>query len=257
MVLIDSSRARSMKAHVLTITHSASSARSVIGWPAAARRPSMSSESTWFFGQPSVVRWTFTSRSAVAVVVELERDPEILVPQQGDDLLQIIARLAGDADLVLVDRGLDLQLRVLDQAHDLLGLLDGDPLLEGDLLPQLVARRLLDGPVGEPLQRDAALVQLRLQDVRHRLQLHLVGGEQRDVGLLELHLVLGALEIVARLDLPPRLVERVGDLLHVDLADDIERVLGGHEGYRLPPLGSAATGAGASGGGRWRSLSAR
>ena len=37
-----------------------------------------------------------------------------------------------------------------------------------------------------------------------------------------------ALEVVARLDLAPRLVERVGDLLHVDLAHDVERVLAGH-----------------------------
>src|SRR2546421_5468037 len=143
-----------MKAHVLTMRHSASSARSVIAWPAAFRRPSISSESTWFFGQPSVVRWTFTSRSGASVAVELERDPEVLVAQEGDDLLQVVARLADDADLVLVDRGLDLDLRVLDQPHDLLRLLDGNALLERDLLTELVARRLLDGPVGQPLERD-------------------------------------------------------------------------------------------------------
>src|SRR5919108_2060594 len=190
IVLMDSSRARSMNAQVLTITHSASSARSVIGWPAALRRPSISSESTWFFGQPRVVRWTFTRESRTAVVVELERDPQILLAQHSDDLLQIVARLAGHAHLVLVDRRLDLHLRILDQPHDLLGLVDGDALLERNLLPELIAGRLLDGPVGQPLERDAALVQLRLENVGHGLQPHFVGRKQGDPGLLELDLVL-------------------------------------------------------------------
>src|SRR5688572_4804448 len=171
MVFTDSSRARSMNAHVLTMRHSASSARSVIGWPAAARRPSISSESTWFFGQPSVVRWIFTDGSGAAIVVELQRDAEVLVAQQRDDLLQIVSRLAGHADLVLVDRRLHLDLRVLDEPDDLLRLLDRDPLLERDLLSELIAPRLLDGTVGEALERDAALVKLGLEDIRHRLQL--------------------------------------------------------------------------------------
>ena len=59
IVATDSSRARSMKAQVLTTRHSASSGRSASGTPAAASIPSISSESTWFFGQPRVVRWTF------------------------------------------------------------------------------------------------------------------------------------------------------------------------------------------------------
>src|SRR5688572_8788649 len=59
IVLIDSSRARSMNAHVLTIKHSASSAVSTSGNPACVSIPSISSESTWFLGQPRVVRWIF------------------------------------------------------------------------------------------------------------------------------------------------------------------------------------------------------
>src|SRR5438552_13279954 len=59
MVLTDSSRARSMNAQVLTIRHSASSARSARGKPASVSIPSISSESTWFLGHPRVVRWTF------------------------------------------------------------------------------------------------------------------------------------------------------------------------------------------------------
>src|SRR6266542_355781 len=63
IVFTDSSRARSMKAQVLTTRQSAASARSVISWPAWASMPSMSSESTWFFGQPRVVKWTFMASS--------------------------------------------------------------------------------------------------------------------------------------------------------------------------------------------------
>jgi hypothetical protein len=46
MVFTDSSRARSMNAHVLTIRHSASSARSTSGKPTVASLPSINSKST-------------------------------------------------------------------------------------------------------------------------------------------------------------------------------------------------------------------
>src|SRR2546422_1570486 len=63
IVFTDSSRARSMKAHVLTMRHSASSGSVVRGNPASVSMPSISSESTWFLGQPRVVRWTFMSET--------------------------------------------------------------------------------------------------------------------------------------------------------------------------------------------------
>src|SRR2546427_2836539 len=63
IVFTDSSRARSMKAHVLTMRHSASSGSVVRGKPASVSMPSISSESTWFLGQPRVVRWTFMSEA--------------------------------------------------------------------------------------------------------------------------------------------------------------------------------------------------
>src|SRR5438445_3027421 len=63
IVFTDSSRARSMKAHVLTMRHSASSGSVVRGNPASGSMPSISSESTWFLGQPRVVRWTFMSEA--------------------------------------------------------------------------------------------------------------------------------------------------------------------------------------------------
>src|SRR2546429_3691837 len=63
IVFTDSSRARSMKAHVLTMRHSASSGSVVGGKPASVSMPSISSESSWFLGQPRVVRWTFMSEA--------------------------------------------------------------------------------------------------------------------------------------------------------------------------------------------------
>src|SRR5437879_6336434 len=172
-------RARSMKAHVLTMTHSASSGCSASGNPASVSMPSISSESTWFFGQPRVVRWIFIigwrpsipCRPAAlhaAVVRELQGDPEVLVPQHRDDLLQIVAVLPGHADLVLLDGRLHPDLRVLDEPDDFLGALDRDPLLERDLLPERAAGALLDLAVGERLQRHPTLVQARLENVDHR-----------------------------------------------------------------------------------------
>ena len=54
MVSIDSWRAASMKAHVLTTTRSASPGSSDACSPSASSVPISLSESTWFFGQPSV-----------------------------------------------------------------------------------------------------------------------------------------------------------------------------------------------------------
>src|SRR5207244_13629472 len=54
-----------------------------------------------------------------------------------------------------------------------------------------------------------------------------------DLVRLEPELVLRALEVVARLDLAPRLVEGVRDLLHVDFACYVERILGRHSGFPL------------------------
>src|SRR4029453_1123499 len=166
--------------------------------------------------------------SDASIVRELEGDSEILVLQHRDDLLQVVAVLAGDAHLIFLDRGLHADLRVLDEAHNLLGALDRDALLERDLLAEGAAGGLLDFAVGERLQWYTALVQARLQNVDDRFELHVVGCGRGDVGILDRHAALGAFEIVAGVDLASRLVERVRHLLHVDLARDVERVFGGH-----------------------------
>src|SRR4029077_17071936 len=59
MVSIDSCFAESMNAHVLTTSTSAAAASCVSSCPASCARPSITSESTRFFGQPSEIRPTF------------------------------------------------------------------------------------------------------------------------------------------------------------------------------------------------------
>jgi len=71
-------------------------------------------------------------------------------------------------------------------------------------------------------------VELGLEDVEDGFELHVVGRGEHEVHLLLGDLVLGALEVVARLDLALGLIDGVGDFLHVDLAGDIEAILGGH-----------------------------
>ncbi len=59
MVSIDSCLAESMKAQVLTTSTSASAASCVSSCPACCASPSITSESTRFFGQPSEIRPIF------------------------------------------------------------------------------------------------------------------------------------------------------------------------------------------------------
>ncbi len=54
IVSIDSRRASSMNAHVLTTTRSAADASSVAVIPSASNVPTSLSLSTWFLGQPKV-----------------------------------------------------------------------------------------------------------------------------------------------------------------------------------------------------------
>src|SRR5216110_2756546 len=59
MVSIDSCFAESMNTHVLTTRTSAAAASWVSSCPACCARPSITSESTRFLGQPSEIRPTF------------------------------------------------------------------------------------------------------------------------------------------------------------------------------------------------------
>src|SRR5687767_6118545 len=115
----------------------------------------------------------------IAEIVELQRDLELLHPaQQRHRELQVVALLAGHAQLLALDLGLDLELRALDRRDDLLrdGLLDA--LLDRDLLLRArevdlgladVHRADVDAPRGEPAAQDLEHL-LELEVRRRRLR---------------------------------------------------------------------------------------
>src|SRR5262245_10834736 len=173
-----------------------------------------------------------------AVVGELHLDTQVLLPEELDHRLEVVPVLAEHADLVLLDLRLDLELRVLDEAHDLLRLLHRDPLLDVDPLAHGATRRGLDLAVAERLERHAPAVELRLEDVEHLLQDVVVVRVDRDRALVEAQLGLRLLEVVARLHVARRLVDRVGDRLRIDLARDVEGVVA--LGHQSPPGGVTA-----------------
>src|ERR1700739_584150 len=180
---------------------------------------------------PEMPAPTMTTSKSVAstvnvlpVVDELQRHIQVGLLQHRNDGLQVVTLFAGDADLVALDLGLDvLGSLVADELRNLLGVLAVDALLEraGDLVG--LARRLRL-PGVERLHRDVAADQLLLEYVDGRL--HALLGRRRQLdGLVALprDLGVGAAEVEAGGKLLGGLVERVVDLLVVDLADDVER----------------------------------
>src|SRR5438552_8345396 len=105
---IDSSLAGVMKLQVLTTSTSASAGSSTTSWPRRASTPSITSLSTWFFGQPSVSRWTRRGAS-VMEVRELHRDAEVALAEEPHHGLQLVLLLPRDAQLIALDRDLHLQ----------------------------------------------------------------------------------------------------------------------------------------------------
>src|SRR2546423_5808647 len=110
-------------------------------------------------------RWNMLSamagmhrRIALPVVPELKLHAEILALEQGDRLLQIVARRAAHSDLFALNRGLHLlELRVLDGRGDFLCGLAIELHLELHVAAHGIARCLLDLADVEILHRHAAL----------------------------------------------------------------------------------------------------
>jgi len=152
-----------------------------------------------------------------------------VLAQQGDDLLQRVAILAGDAHDVGVDAGLHLELGILNELDDFFRLLNGDALLHFDLLADGAAGGRLDFAVLEGLERDVALGQLALKNVGDGLELVVVGAGESELGFaVELDVGVRPLEVVALGDLLERLLNGVLNLGDLDVADDIERIFCGH-----------------------------
>ena len=81
----------------------------------------------------------------VAEVLELERDVEVLLAEGGDDLLQRVALLARDPQLIALGLGLDpLHAQSLDELVELPGLVGRDPGRQADVLARPPAGGFLD-----------------------------------------------------------------------------------------------------------------
>src|SRR5690606_13697786 len=64
--------------------------------------------------------WLESSRRSIPEVGELQRHVEPGIARQPDRFLQFVAALAADAHLLVLNRGLHFQLRILDQPLQLL-----------------------------------------------------------------------------------------------------------------------------------------
>src|SRR5262245_27157713 len=157
------------------------------------------------------------ARGWSAIVLELERDCQIELAQPGDDALQVVAALAGHADGVTLDLRLDLRELVPDQLRDLLGVLLRQPASQADVLADGVATGLFHLAPIEDLEREAAPDRLRLDEVLDRRGAVFVARDQDELVLALGQLDRDALEVVAGLDLATHLVERVPQLLRVEV----------------------------------------
>src|SRR6478735_4212597 len=170
-----------------------------------------------------------------ALVGEVQRDVEVGLAEHPLDGLEVVARLARDAQLVALDLALDaLGPLVTDQLVDLLRVLLGDALLEGRVEVVLLAGEARAG-LGdvEVLEADLALDEVRLHDVEHCEAALLGVGLHLDDLAGEVDGGADVLEVVAGRDLLAGAVDRVRDLLLVELADDVERGVG----HRWGPSG--------------------
>src|SRR5690606_32645865 len=156
--------------------------------------------------------------SPLAVVDELQGDVEVLALEEGDDLLEVVLLLGADPQLVTLDLSLDaLRALIPHDLGDLLRVLLVDALLQADHHAVLLARQL-GLPGVEDLEREAPLDQLRLEDIEYGVYPLLAVGLDLDALLSRpADRSAGALEVEPVPDLLDRLVQRVVDLLPVDL----------------------------------------
>src|SRR5579871_2634585 len=91
--------------------------------------------------------------------------------------LEIVALLARDAQLVALNRGLDLELAILDLAHDALGQILADALAQRHGLAHALPRGLLGRLEVERTGIDLAAGEVDTEQFLHLAQLQLVIGE--------------------------------------------------------------------------------
>ncbi len=131
-----------------------------------------------------------------------------------------------------MNRRLDLLLAVLDHPDNVPRLLDGDALLERNLLAHGRRGGRCHRTENEPLERYLPLDQFLLQDFDHGFQLVLILALEQDLVLLLLELDIGVrvLQVIALLNILQRLLNGVIDLGDFDFGDDVEAVVGHKNG---------------------------
>src|ERR1035437_7400967 len=193
--------------------------------PAAARASAMR--------RPAVRGVPVTDVPFLAVVGELERNRFVELAQAGDHLLEVVLALGADPHGVSLDLALRLRELVPQDLRDLSGEIVREPAAEVDVLANLHPARLVDRPPVEDLEREVPADRLGLDQLADRLRTELGVGQAREGVLLLGDLRGRALEVEARGDLAPDLVQRVSQLLGVELGDHVEGELTSHRFLRV------------------------
>src|SRR5437867_6185618 len=101
---------------------------------------------------------------SIPEILETQGDREIVGAHRGDDRLQFVPALGGDADFFALNLGGNLELTVADKAGDLLGDAGLDALLDLDDLAGVAERGEVRLAFLDVLKADVALGQLADDD---------------------------------------------------------------------------------------------
>src|SRR5450759_1370735 len=197
----------------------------------ATRTPAAASASAT--RRPAVRGVPVTDFPFLAGVGELERDGLVELAQPRDHLLEVVLALGAHTDGVALDLSLRLRELVPQDLRDLPGEVVREPAPQGDVLADLHPAGLLDGAPVEDLEREAAPNGFRLDQLANRLRPELRVGHDGERVLLLGDLRGRALEVEARGDLAPDLVQRVAELLGIELGDHIEGEFASHRFLRI------------------------
>src|SRR5207245_2398664 len=153
---------------------------------------------------------------------ELKWDAEVLGLDGLNDGLEVVLLLSRDPELVSLNMRLDLDPGLLDQFHQIAGLLVGDAPIDVEGLPDGSTRGGLHRPIRERLQGQLAPHELLPQDLTGRLETILGARAHLDQIVIEGDRGVRSLEVEPSGNLANSLVDRVSNLLWVELRNDVE-----------------------------------
>ena len=164
----------------------------------------------------------YAAAASVAEIHILQRLLELQPAYQRDRLLQIVALLARDPELVALDRSLHLELAVLDRADDALAEFLIDALAQRHGLAHALPGGFLWILEVERAGIDLPPHHMHAQEFLDLAQLQLVIGKNGERAFGALDRGFAALEVEARRDLACQPGEGVVDLGQIELGDDVE-----------------------------------